>query len=540
MGRKKPFIAKGEGVKFNVVHRSQKDPLYLDQQLGEHVLVPVDAGTNEELVEKINKLTVKDPNNEPNPFGIRKTKSEKEAELEKRRKEQNRFGIYFEDKYDYMQHLKQVESDNEDDEDKHETIQIGCVKIKEDLYNENEKKESFTAAPTSKLQLPSTVFASKVEDEEKVGYFNQAAPDHDPKIGWDPEIVQFLDEDADIDFENPDNVLDDDFFATAQNPSKNKENNEESEDNEDDDNDYDSNKGERSDDDDEFRSDYDSDGDEDGFGRGDFEAKERFSTYSMSSQVVPRNHNLRQLDSRFENMFAEYDDEQIGALDTEEIDGYLETNNLVMTAALDHFDKTTKVNMYETEKQEKKEPLLDSVLEEEESQDEEEEGGEETDSDLDSDDTDKFDEDGSLINKNYELKRYSTKKDKDDRMDCESIVSTYSNIYNRPAMISSKPIIELSAKTGLPLNVLPEKRVPPKKIELIEHKITRILPDIAKRERGETLEEKKARKQAVKEHKKERRVEKKINKQQFKQEEKVQKAQAKGMKENAHTVLLPL
>ena len=58
MGRKKPFIEKGEGVKFFLVHRSQKDPLYLDENLGEHVLVPADPETNRNLVESINGLTL--------------------------------------------------------------------------------------------------------------------------------------------------------------------------------------------------------------------------------------------------------------------------------------------------------------------------------------------------------------------------------------------------------------------------------------------------------------------------------------------------
>ena len=41
-GRKKKFIEKNEGVKFHLVHRSQRDPLYLDETLGDHVLMPVD------------------------------------------------------------------------------------------------------------------------------------------------------------------------------------------------------------------------------------------------------------------------------------------------------------------------------------------------------------------------------------------------------------------------------------------------------------------------------------------------------------------
>ena len=117
--------------------------------------------------------------------------------------------------------------------------------------------------------------------------------------------------------------------------------------------------------------------------------------------------------------------------------------------------------------------------------------------------------------------RFKSKKSKEDRLDCESIISTYSNLYNRPAVISDR-VIGLSKKSGLPLGVLENKPKSENQLNKIEHKIIRILPEIQERRPDETKEEKKARKNAIKEHKRERRVEKKINKLAFKTEKAAQ------------------
>ncbi|GMH90144.1 hypothetical protein TL16_g11676 [Triparma laevis f. inornata] len=105
--------------------------------------------------------------------------------------------------------------------------------------------------------------------------------------------------------------------------------------------------------------------------------------------------------------------------------------------------------------------------------------------------------------------------------DCESILSTYSNLDNNPVTIGGgrkkkkkkkkvvesieeeeEQIIQLSEKTGLPLNVLEGK----------ERKITGGGENKGVgRKKGETVEEKKARKQAVKEERERRRIEKKNN-----------------------------
>jgi len=352
-------------------------------------------------------------------------------------------------------------------------LKVGGVMIKnEDGENKNPKK----------LQLPSTVFASQFEEE--VGYFNQAAPDHNPKIHWDPDIVKILDEDPDVDFDDEENFLDDDFFAKANMPEvsaiyylkklaeiailklvqqvkqakglKNKSLNVDEEDDFDEDEDGS---------DGEFDSDEADNNDFfDGYSESqsvkDFETRSRFTEYSMTSSVIRRNENLRNLDDQFENLMAQYDDDQIGGLDMEEIDGFRTGDDSVLQEALAEFNTMMKKVNYEPPKNKtakKKTPKLGALKEEEE---EEEEGGEEEEDTTDTDETecgseDEEDEnDNEQAKKNYELVKFKQKKDRDDRLDCESILSTYSTLYNHPAVITEKrPAIELSKKSGLPLGM---------------------------------------------------------------------------------------
>ena len=41
--RKKPFIDKKSAHSFQLVHRSQKDPLQADEESSKHVLLPLDS-----------------------------------------------------------------------------------------------------------------------------------------------------------------------------------------------------------------------------------------------------------------------------------------------------------------------------------------------------------------------------------------------------------------------------------------------------------------------------------------------------------------
>lgn len=106
--------------------------------------------------------------------------------------------------------------------------------------------------------------------------------------------------------------------------------------------------------------------------------------------------------------------------------------------------------------------------------------------------------------------------------DCESILSTYSNLDNNPSIIGSsrrrktkkqgmQKEIMLSSKTGLPIGVLP---VTEKAVQLSTNVDTQQLT----RRRGETREERKARKEATKKMKQEARLQKRIMKGAFAEE----------------------
>lgn len=176
----------------------------------------------------------------------------------------------------------------------------------------------------------------------KVGYFNQAAPDHDPKINWDPDIVRLLDEDADIDT-NDNGELEDDFFMRANLDSKNDEFGGEEEDDDDDGDNFSSNAATEDEDDDDEGNESETKS------MREMDSKSRFSQYSMTSSVIRRNEGLRLLDDQFEKLYAQYDDDQIGGLDTEEIDGF-RAQDSVLNAALEEFGKLMEKKSLVTEK----------------------------------------------------------------------------------------------------------------------------------------------------------------------------------------------
>uniref|UniRef100_A0A672KHJ6 Protein LTV1 homolog n=1 Tax=Sinocyclocheilus grahami TaxID=75366 RepID=A0A672KHJ6_SINGR len=126
---------------------------------------------------------------------------------------------------------------------------------------------------TASIKLPSSVFAS--EFEEEVGLLNKAAPVSGPRLDMDPDIVAALDED--FDFDNPENMLEDDFIIKAND-----------------------------------------------FMFADCETKSRFTEYSLTSSVLRRNEQLTLLDDRFEKFYEQFDDDEIGALDNAELEGYIE------------------------------------------------------------------------------------------------------------------------------------------------------------------------------------------------------------------------
>jgi len=280
MGKKnkKQFINKKDAHKFTLVHRSQRDPLQANDEVGEHVLMPMqDEGEQ--------------------------TTTSSHDNIE----ENVNHGIYFDDEYDYMQHLR-VRGEG--------TLVFADDTTSSSVSQFTMKDDGGEDVMFGNVKLPSRAFASA--QEEDVGMLNKAVLPRGPQPDWDPDIVQALDED--IDFDDPENFLDDDFVLKANAGL-----------------DGDSKLSDGlfsecrgvGEDDGEWQTDsggyISSDSllsdQEDDFGSE--ETRSRFTNYSMSSSVIRRTEGLKVLDDRFERIMEEYDEEEIGCIEQEEVQGIL-------------------------------------------------------------------------------------------------------------------------------------------------------------------------------------------------------------------------
>ncbi|XP_052871457.1 protein LTV1 homolog [Anopheles cruzii] len=464
---KKKFIDKKNAVTFRLVNRSQQDPLYVDETAPQNVLMPV------RIPEKYANLA----------GGIkRQSTSGVKVDPTKRKTEQAKFGIYYDDDYDYLQHLREP----------------GRNEVFWEPIDTKATKEQPGAKNVS-IKLPSSVFAS--EYEEKEGIMKKAANARPgPRPDWDPDVVAALDED--FDFENPDNALEDNFMELAMQEGGTDGYLEAVDEDEDE---------------------YDSEGPMDGdysdeeqdrigplgetFGRE--ETKSRFTEYSMSSSVIRRNEQLTLLDDRFEKFYEQYDDPEVGALDCEEIEGHVEVSDNVL---LQYAEAYQRENDGQFDLAKEKEWIKDRVLKFQEEDDDEE-----------------------------ELVEMRVEDDAEKKWDCESILSTYSNIYNHPKLIDEPKRsrkIEINPKTGLPAHVLGSdgdkltikslakleqsgsKQDGPK--SLCDQSVISTLSVLSIRPPDESPEEKRERKKLLKEYRSERRIERKANTLAFKQEKKLQ------------------
>nr|XP_022914671.1 protein LTV1 homolog [Onthophagus taurus] len=416
---KKKFIDRKKAVTFHLVHRSQQDPLAADDSAPQRVLV------------------------------AEKSKSDKRLE------EQQKYGIYFDDDYNYLQHLRESGTT--------EWEQVQPVQKK-------------TVDKETKLKLPSSVFASEVEED--VGLLNKAAPQSGLRLDLDPDVVAAMDDD--FNFSDPENELEDNFIELANAEISDDEMIEEEED---------------------VSSDFGSEEDDelgslDGpqFTFKDEETKSRFTDYSMSSSVIRRNKQLSLLDDRFEKMYEGYDENEIGALDCEDIEGFVPQNSDILLQYADEFEKQQSREKLDKEAIVNKLKIIDSDLEEE------------------------------LVEMVQENK---------EKWDCESILSTYSNLYNHPKVIElpHKSKIRINMKTGMPIN---ENKLTAKALSKLneeydeinkkvgsksvgEYSVVSTLSVLSIRPKDESPEEKKERKRLLKEYRRERRVEKKIHKDMFKE-----------------------
>lgn len=472
-----------------MVHRSQHDPLITDETAPQHV-----------LVEAKTKSQIGDP--------------------QKRKKEQQKFGIFYEDDYDYLQHLREPSTNNV---------------VWEYVENPNQQK-SKTKNKSKNIQLPSSVFATEYEEDE--GMLNKAAPCPGPKPDWDPDVVAALDDD--FDFDNPENEMEDDFVLKAMG---------EENENKDDENEFD----ERDEDEYEEEGDVDSDGlmydDDDDDDENDEELRDRlgplmrkertfsneetkshFTEYSLTSSVIRRNEQLQLLDERFEKFYQQYDEPEIGALDMENIEGHMGQKHPMVLNCYRTFKKNKECEEYKKEWDKER---LKKYLKVNNDENEDNESSE-------------------------EMIEMEVEDDKKEKWDCESLISTYSSIYNRPKLIEEpkklkkkEKKIEIDPKTGIPMNVLKgsnSDKLTTKTLAKLDtqnmendddehsneyHRVNgpkslcaksviSTLSVLSIRPKDETPEEKKERKKLLKEYRQERRIERKANTQAFKEEKKRQ------------------
>ncbi|KAH8319766.1 hypothetical protein KR074_005453, partial [Drosophila pseudoananassae] len=469
---KKPYIDRKKAVTFHLVHRSQHDPLVTDENAPQRVLL--EAASRQQ-----------------------KGKPQDETPLDpaKRQEEQKKFGIHFDDDYDYMQHLKKRENDV----------------VWEYMENPNQARKR-PEEEKPKLVLPSSVFAS--EFEEKEGMLNKAAP-QSLRLDWDPDVVAALDSDC----ENEE--LDDDFVMQAMGEGDSDDEEWDGDEEEDEEMDFDS---------DDLNEEDDEENDDELMDRlaplmrerrfDEEEVKSRFTEYSMSSSVIRRNEQLTLLDDRFEKFYASYDDPELGDLSLEDIEGNWHQKHPVVMQCFQEFKKKDKTIEYNKEWDRERIEKYRNVVDGEQDPTE-------------------------------ELVEYEVEDPKQKKWDCESILSTYSNIYNHPKLIdeprrsrrssaSTNPApIQIDPKTGLPTNVLRggvDGQLTAKALanladdspaaagpkSLCAKSVLSTLSVLSIRPKDETPEEKKERKRLLKEYRNDRRVEKKANTEAFKEEKKRQ------------------
>lgn len=325
--------------------------------------------------------------------------------MKKRKSEQRKFGIFYDDDYNYLQHLR---SRDENNAVNWEYIPPANLKNKYDV-------EGVTKKESTGLHLPSSVFASEFEEDE--GLLRKAAPVPGPRPELEPDIVASLDDD--FDFNNPETQLEDNFMELAMGADERTKNNEE----------YDSDYSDFSGfDSGSYVGDADSDDDQVGplISRGMLklskeETKSRFTEYSMSSSVLRRNEHLTLLDDRFDKFFGDYEEPEIGALDCAEIEGNAELSEDLLSQCLGELRKKDDDLQYDPKWDEQR---IKSLQEE-------------------------FDE---------EMIEIEVEDDPEKKWDCQSFVSTYSNAYNHPKVITEVkqkrvPKIQIHQRTGVPCNV---------------------------------------------------------------------------------------
>lgn len=544
MGRKsKKFVDKKDPntYTFRLVHRSQRDPRLMDEEAGQFVLQEIDTGGKAQRPDEVAEELFE--SGEEGEF-----EDSEELRGEYARKEKlAQYGVYYDDDYDYMQHLRARGGGGD----------VEVIEANHDIVEER-LKELGLVNKRLPLDLPPDVLPP--EEEEDVGMLNQQIV-AGPLIGWDPDIVAVLD--GALDLEDEDNMLLDDFILQANGglpldgsqmafSGSLSDYERDGEEGEEEEGDFDSTghmsedgeeEGEEEEEDetwlDQLKNIRRSKGPA---GQGE-ETKSRFTEYSMTSSILPRNDKLQLHDARFEKLFEEYDEEKIGALDEEEegsaagkrdVNSFKDVFDDFLAQQGEQkrhfFGKNAKVFFPKVA------PYVPKTFEEEEKErltafEDAEEGGAKPDAlQQQQEEAQREEEEQSESDPDEEtiLSYTPYKMTKKPEHDCESILSTRSNLYNHPTIIAEKRVSKIKIdKHGIPMNILGKKDEQIKEEDEEEEaeedgeEEEPVNKGVA-RSKEESKEEKKARKQAIKEERKNRRATKKATKVAFKHEEKRQ------------------
>ncbi|KAJ3272376.1 hypothetical protein HDV01_005559 [Terramyces sp. JEL0728] len=557
---KKKFIDPKNSVKFQLVHRSQRDARIADETASPYVLQPLPPSQNllkKGIVPKFDygHMVDEDLRDEdddegweedaeaddelPNQVyveqvaydGFDKSKYNKNPETDA-----SNYGVYFknQDEYDYMQHMKAMGTDPSavflaPNSGKKE-VNVG---IKFHDKNDAHSMDSKT------LSIPSDVFAS--ENEMEVGLMNQPANSIGMQLDVDPTIREVFN--ALDDEEYVENDLDDDFFDAFHDgelPEKYKDIELKS---------YEGYEHELYGDEDqeewmkEFKKfqkqkEYESDDDFDSDGESALTpknyarskgARTATTSFSMSSSAMFRNEKLTLLDDQFEKVLAEYSDDEIGELDGEDenvlgdIDAFEQSlDNERLETMFDEFLENLQIiGQRRTLITRRPEEALDAIRSE-------------------------LKEDAKQLVEKYSVVEDEIAVDdsllrlpepKKEQWDCESILSTSSNIYNRPKIIQeiSKGVPKIKFRKGIP-SVIPEKEEAPESEEEEEDGDYEDRVNKGVSRKGESKEEKKARKAAIKQERKGRRETKKATKSMFNDEKSRQYKLQPNQKLQEHSI----
>lgn len=321
------------------------------------------------------------------------------------------------------------------------------------------------------------VFPSK--DETKIGMLERAHKSNG--LTFDPDLLEAMSKE--FNYEDPNNVLDDDFMDQAGGLIEDEgelrlEELEVDEDlNQELFGDEDDVEGERIEDDESDDDDHD-------------RRSEIFTNYSMTSSVMRRSQGLQQIDEHFERLYEkEYaDDTEIGPLDLNEVKGDELLTNIDQIRQLKREVKTVRKRNhgddYEPEivSNHHKNAIIGD-----------EEGG----------------EDEDLVEVEFHRR--------ENRVDCESILTYNSNLYNHPKLIVEPRKRTSSQSTADQMEVDHSERAG--QATSVASSRASVLSKLSIRPSNETPEDRKLRKKALKEYRHARRQERKQNQQIFKSEQ---------------------